>query len=80
MGLVARLFSSSSDRLTVVADLPCGMVAGRAWLSAEFQNPPHLGCSGSRSMSIRLTREKLYELVWTKPRSQLAREMGVSDV
>ncbi len=31
-------------------------------------------------MSDRLTRERLYELVWTKPRTQLAREMGVSDV
>ncbi len=31
-------------------------------------------------MSDRLTRESLYELVWTKPRTQLAREMGVSDV
>lgn len=31
-------------------------------------------------MSDRLTRENLYELVWTKPRTQLAREMGVSDV
>jgi hypothetical protein len=31
-------------------------------------------------MSESLTRERLYELVWTKPRTQLAREMGVSDV
>jgi hypothetical protein len=31
-------------------------------------------------MSERLTREELYELVWAKPRTQLAQEMGVSDV
>ncbi len=31
-------------------------------------------------MSESLTRERLYELVWAKPRTQLAREMGVSDV
>jgi hypothetical protein len=31
-------------------------------------------------MSGCLTRERLYVLVWTKPRTQMAREMGVSDV
>ncbi|WP_164962574.1 hypothetical protein [Rubrivivax sp. JA1026] len=31
-------------------------------------------------MTEHLTRERLYELVWAKPRTQLAREMGVSDV
>jgi len=31
-------------------------------------------------MSGTLTRRKLYDLVWSKPRTTLAREMGVSDV
>jgi len=31
-------------------------------------------------MSPNLTRKALYELVWTKPRSQIAKELGVSDV
>jgi hypothetical protein len=31
-------------------------------------------------MSPNLTRKVLYELVWTRPRSQIARELGVSDV
>ena len=31
-------------------------------------------------MSPNLTRKELYELVWTKPRSQIAKELGVSDV
>lgn len=31
-------------------------------------------------MSPNLTRKALYELVWTKPRSQLAKDLGVSDV
>ena len=31
-------------------------------------------------MSAKLTRKALYELVWSKPRTTLAREMGVSDV
>jgi hypothetical protein len=31
----------------------------------------HVGCP---------TRERLYVLVWTKPRTQMAREVGVSDV
>ena len=31
-------------------------------------------------MSPNLTRKALYELVWTRPRSQIAKELGVSDV
>ena len=31
-------------------------------------------------MSPELTRKALYELVWSKPRSQIGRELGVSDV
>ena len=31
-------------------------------------------------MSARLTRRDLYDLVWSKPRTTLAKEMGVSDV
>ena len=31
-------------------------------------------------MSPELTRKALYELVWTRPRSQIAKELGVSDV
>ena len=31
-------------------------------------------------MSANFTRKALYELVWTKPRSQVAKEVGVSDV
>ena len=31
-------------------------------------------------MSTNLPRKALYELVWTKPRSQIAKELGVSDV
>jgi hypothetical protein len=29
---------------------------------------------------IRITREELYQLVWSKPRTKLAREFGISDV
>ena len=31
-------------------------------------------------MSITLTRDQLYELVWSKPRSQIAKDLGISDV
>lgn len=31
-------------------------------------------------MALDLTRRALYELVWTRPRAQLAKELGVSDV
>ncbi|MGR4872232.1 hypothetical protein ACIPRI_25560 [Variovorax sp. LARHSF232] len=31
-------------------------------------------------MSITLTRDHLYELVWSKPRSQIAKDLGISDV
>ena len=31
-------------------------------------------------MPVSLSRESLYKLVWAKPRTQLAREMGVSEV
>jgi hypothetical protein len=32
------------------------------------------------AMSAKLTRKALYDLVWSKPRTTLAKEMGVSDV
>lgn len=31
-------------------------------------------------MSLKLTRQALYDLVWSKPRTTLAKELGVSDV
>jgi hypothetical protein len=31
-------------------------------------------------MSIKLTRQELYDRVWTTPAVQLAREYGISDV
>src|SRR5689334_9410269 len=30
--------------------------------------------------AIRLTREQLYDAIWSKPTTQLAREWGISDV
>src|SRR5687767_11854754 len=32
------------------------------------------------AMIHRLTRDQLYELVWSKPRTELAKQLGVSDV
>ena len=31
-------------------------------------------------LTTRLTRKALYDLVWSRPRTTLAKEMGVSDV
>ena len=31
-------------------------------------------------MSLDLSRRALYDLVWSRPRAQIAKELGVSDV
>lgn len=33
-----------------------------------------------KEKEINLTREELYELVWSKPATKIAEEMGISDV
>lgn len=47
--------------------------------SGMKDNPQSTGKKSQQHSHLSLTREKLYELVWSKPMQHIAKEYGVSD-